>query len=97
MKVYTELAENPLWMFQTSTITTSQFSFKFLLFLLFTPLVWICIKNHIGGVFIMHLEDLLKKFIFDCEIRKLNIRTNKSYKNNNLSFLLQNIILHSLS
>jgi high-affinity K+ transport system ATPase subunit B len=54
--------------------------------LLFTPLVWICINNHTGGVFVMYLEDLLKEFVFDSEIRKMSIRTIKSYKNNNLRF-----------
>ena len=35
----------------------------------------------------MLLEDLLKEFVFDCEIRKLSKRTIKSYINNNQRFL----------
>ncbi len=32
------------------------------------------------------LEDVLKEFIFDCQIRNLSKRTIKSYKNNNMRF-----------
>ncbi len=34
-----------------------------------------------GGVFFMLLSEMLKEFIFDCEIRKMSSRTIKSYKN----------------
>lgn len=33
----------------------------------------------------MLLEDVLKEFIFDCQLRKLSERTIKSYKNNSLA------------
>ena len=69
------------------TITSSPFNLIFILFLVFAPLVWVCIKNYTGGVFLMLLEDLLKEFVFDCEIRKLSKRTIKSYRNNNRRFL----------
>jgi len=69
------------------TITSSPFNLIFILFLVFAPLVWVCIKNYTGGVFLMLLEDLLKEFVFDCEIRKLSKRTIKSYINNNQRFL----------
>lgn len=34
----------------------------------------------------MLLKDVLKEFLFDCEIRKMSSRTIKSYKNNNQRF-----------
>ena len=34
----------------------------------------------------MLINDALKEFIFDCEIRKISPRTLKSYRNNNLRF-----------
>lgn len=34
----------------------------------------------------MLLKEVLTKFIFDCEIRKMSSRTIKSYKNNNQRF-----------
>ncbi len=34
----------------------------------------------------MLLEEVLKEFVFDCEIRKMSIRTIKNYKNNNQRF-----------
>ncbi|MGH4125291.1 MAG: hypothetical protein ACREV6_20440 [Clostridium sp.] len=34
----------------------------------------------------MLINDALKEFIFDCEIRKINPRTLKNYRNNNLRF-----------
>ena len=69
------------------TITSSPFNLIFILFLVFAPLVWVCIKNYTGGVFLMLLEDLLKEFVFDCEIRKLSKRTIKIYINNNQRLL----------
>jgi integrase/recombinase XerD len=36
--------------------------------------------------FIMLLQDVLKEFVFDCEIRKMSIKTIKSYRNNNQKF-----------
>lgn len=36
--------------------------------------------------FIMLLQDVLKEFVFDCEIRKMSSRTIKSYRNNNQRF-----------
>ena len=34
----------------------------------------------------MLLPEVLKEFIFDCEIRKMSNRTIKNYKNNNQKF-----------
>lgn len=34
----------------------------------------------------MLLSDVLKEFVFDCQIRKISYRTLKGYKNNNLRF-----------
>lgn len=36
--------------------------------------------------FIMVLQDVLKEFVFDCEIRKMSSRTIKSYRNNTQRF-----------
>jgi integrase/recombinase XerD len=38
------------------------------------------------GVFYAFRRDVLKEFIFDCEVRKISPRTLKGYKNNNLKF-----------
>ncbi len=32
-------------------------------------------------------QDVLKEFLFDCQMRKLSERTIKGYKNNNLKIL----------
>ena len=32
-------------------------------------------------------QDIVKEFLFDCQMRKLSERTIKSYKNNNLKML----------
>jgi hypothetical protein len=37
--------------------------------------------------FSMLNQDILKEFIFDCQMRKLSERTIKGYKNNNLKML----------
>lgn len=39
-----------------------------------------------GGVFLLFC-DILKEFVFDCEIRKISKRTLKSYRNTNQRFL----------
>ena len=35
----------------------------------------------------LFLQDVLKEFLFDCQLRQLSFRTIKSYKNGNLAFL----------
>lgn len=34
----------------------------------------------------MLLQDILKEFVFECEIKKLSMRTIKGYRNNNALF-----------
>lgn len=36
-----------------------------------------------GGVFLVKKEEVLKEFIFDCQMRKLSERTIKGYRNSN--------------
>ena len=46
----------------------------------------ILIIHRYKGCFFMLINDQLKEFIFDCEIRKISPRTLKSYRNNNQRF-----------
>ena len=46
-----------------------------------------CMKNTNEECFCMLLEDVLKEFIYDAELRGLSPRTIKGYRNNNLRFI----------
>jgi integrase/recombinase XerD len=44
------------------------------------------VKIRKEGVFFMLIQDAIKEFVYECEVRKYSSRTIKSYKNNNILF-----------
>lgn len=42
----------------------------------------------LGGEFFVLIKDILKEFVFECEVKKMSIRTIRTYKTNSELFFV---------